>query len=68
MKSPGKPGWVHEEAGMRRIADALEECRHDGRLAFIPYLTAGDPELETTLDLVRMLADEGADIVPLAKS
>jgi tryptophan synthase alpha chain len=50
---------------MRRIADALEECRHDGRLAFIPYLTAGDPELETSLDLVRMLADEGADIVEL---
>jgi len=50
---------------MRRIADALEECRHDGRLAFIPYLTAGDPEPETTLDLVRMLADEGADIIEL---
>lgn len=50
---------------MRRIAEALDACRHDGRLAFIPYLTAGDPEPETTLELVRMLADEGADIVEL---
>lgn len=65
MKSPGKPGWVHEEAGMRRIADALEVCRQDGRLAFIPYITAGDPDPETTLDLVRMLADEGADMIEL---
>lgn len=50
---------------VRRIAQALEISRHAGRTAFIPYLTAGDPDAETTVALVHMLAQEGADIVEL---
>ena len=50
---------------MRRIAEALEVCRSAGRLGFIPYLTAGDPDPDTTIALVRMLAAEGADIIEL---
>jgi tryptophan synthase alpha chain len=50
---------------VRRIAEALEACRSAGRLGFIPYLTAGDPDAETTVALVRMLAKEGADIIEL---
>ena len=33
--------------------------------AFIPFITCGDPDLETTKALVRVLAFEGADIVEL---
>ena len=50
---------------MRRIAEALAACRGAGRLGFIPYLTAGDPDAETTIALVRMLAAEGADVIEL---
>jgi tryptophan synthase alpha chain len=50
---------------MRRIADALEKCRNSGRLGFIPYLTAGDPDRETTVAVVKMLAAEGADVIEL---
>jgi tryptophan synthase alpha chain len=50
---------------MNRIGDAFARARSEGRLAFIPYVTAGDPDRATTLDVVRMLVDEGADIVEL---
>lgn len=33
--------------------------------AFIPFITAGDPDLETTAALVRAMAEAGADLVEL---
>jgi tryptophan synthase alpha chain len=36
-----------------------------GRLAFIPYIMAGDPDLETTRAIVRALAEAGADAIEL---
>jgi tryptophan synthase alpha chain len=36
-----------------------------GRLAFIPYLMAGDPDLDTTRDLIRAVASSGADAIEL---
>lgn len=33
--------------------------------AFIPFLTCGDPDLETTAALVRAMAKEGADLIEL---
>ncbi len=35
------------------------------RKAFVPYLTAGDPDLATTRALAHMLAAEGADVLEL---
>lgn len=34
-------------------------------MAFIPYLTAGDPDLDTTAQALRLLDDCGADIIEL---
>lgn len=50
---------------MSRITDRFAELSETGRKAFVPYLTAGDPSLEATADLCRMLADEGADVIEL---
>ena len=36
----------------------------DGK-AFIPFLTCGDPDLETTEALVRVMAEAGADLIEL---
>ncbi|MCD8323171.1 MAG: tryptophan synthase subunit alpha [Oscillospiraceae bacterium] len=33
--------------------------------AFIPFITCGDPDLETTAALVRAMADAGADLIEL---
>ena len=48
-----------------RIAAAFAAARAAGRAAFIPYLTAGDPDLATTESLVGALVRGGADIVEL---
>lgn len=36
-----------------------------GRKAFIPFVTAGDPDLETTRTIVRQLARDGASVVEI---
>jgi tryptophan synthase alpha chain len=48
-----------------RIAAAFAAARASGRAAFIPYLTAGDPDLQGTGALVGALVRGGADIVEL---
>lgn len=47
------------------LARALESPRAGGRSGFVPFLTAGDPDLAATRRYVRALAEEGADIVEL---
>jgi tryptophan synthase alpha chain len=49
----------------RAIAETFEGLRRGGRKAFIPFITAGDPDLETTVRLVPELALAGANIVEL---
>ena len=50
---------------MSRIREVLENLRREGRHAFIPYITAGDPDLETTESILLALADAGADVIEL---
>ncbi len=50
---------------MNRIDNCFETLRADGRKGLIAYLTAGDPDLETTEALVRDLARRGAAMVEL---
>jgi len=48
---------------MNRIDAAFQRLRARGEKALIPYLTAGDPDLETTIALIREFEQRGADIV-----
>src|SRR5262245_27189416 len=50
---------------MTRITARFEKLRSEGRKAFIPYITAGDPDLATTENLLLALADAGADVIEL---
>ena len=50
---------------MSEIAAALAKAKQERRSAFIPYVTAGDPDLETTGQLLYALARAGADIIEL---
>lgn len=45
---------------MSKIRNALA-----GRKAFVPYITAADPDLATTLAAMKTLADAGADVIEL---
>ncbi len=50
---------------MSRITETFERLKKEGRGAFIPYITAGDPDLETTESLIIELARAGADVLEL---
>ncbi len=50
---------------MSAISEVFERCRAEKRSAFIPFLTAGDPDLETTGELLQAAADGGADLIEL---
>ena len=50
---------------MGRISDRFEWLRARGEKALIPFLTAGDPDLETTEALVLAMAEAGADVIEL---
>lgn len=50
---------------MNRIDATFKRLKKEGRKAFIPYITAGDPDLGTTVKIVRALEAAGADIIEL---
>src|SRR5690348_8419936 len=50
---------------MNLIDKQFQKLRAQGWKAFIPFVTAGDPDLETTALLVRELAERGAGIVEI---
>ena len=50
---------------MGRIAQAFDRLDQEGRKGFIPFLTAGDPNLNTTLELMLELERAGATIIEL---
>ena len=48
---------------MSRIASLFKGLEQEGKRAVIPFLTAGDPSPEATLDLLTMLAEEGLSLI-----
>ena len=50
---------------MSRIDDRFEALRARGERALVPFLTAGDPDMETTEALVLAMAEAGADVIEL---
>jgi tryptophan synthase alpha chain len=50
---------------MSRIHDTFAKLKHSGRGGFIPFITAGDPDLATTELLLIELAKAGANIIEL---
>lgn len=50
---------------MSRIGRKFDLLKEEGRKAFIPFITAGDPTLEQTSAILDVLAEVGADIIEL---
>ena len=53
------------EGQMTRIDAKFEELRAKGKKAFVSYIMAGDPDYETSLEIVKGLPDAGVDIIEL---
>jgi tryptophan synthase alpha chain len=48
-----------------RIATRFAELRAQKRAGFIPFITAGDPDRETSLAILKQLPKAGADLIEL---
>ncbi|KAF5741855.1 tryptophan synthase alpha chain-like [Tripterygium wilfordii] len=47
------------------LAETFSNLRKQGKVALIPYITAGDPDLSVTAEALKILASSGADIIEL---
>lgn len=47
------------------VRKKIEEIKNQGKKAFIPYIMAGDPNLEETAKRLKILEQAGADLIEL---
>jgi len=50
---------------MTRLADTFARLKKEGRAAFVPFITAGDPDMETSFAILAKLPEAGADVIEL---
>ena len=50
---------------MSRLAARFAALKKEGRAAFIPFITAGDPDMETSFAILEKLPAMGADVIEL---
>lgn len=50
---------------MNRIDSTFERLKAEGKTALMPFLTIGDPNLQTSVELVTAMAAAGADLIEL---
>jgi tryptophan synthase alpha chain len=48
-----------------RIDTRFAELKREGRAAFVTFLMAGDPDLETSLAIIKKLPQAGADVIEI---
>lgn len=50
---------------MTRLANTFARLKKEGRAAFVPFITAGDPDMETGFAILEQLPGAGADVIEL---
>jgi tryptophan synthase alpha chain len=60
--APSETG-TNATRGARRIAAAFARARAEGRAALVPYVVAGYPDADTSLEIALAAADAGADVL-----
>jgi len=50
---------------MNRITRTFAQLNESGKKAFVAYVAAGDPDFDRSLEILKRLADAGADILEL---
>ena len=56
---------IKSETGIISITQAFEEARASGRAALMPYFTLGYPDAKTSVEIVKAVAEHGADLIEL---
>jgi tryptophan synthase alpha chain len=65
MRSRAIWAGIHERRMTTRIDRRFAALRQEGRAALVTFLTAGDPDYDTSLAILRALPEAGADVIEL---
>ena len=50
---------------MSRYQKTFQACHSENRIAFIPFVVIGDPDIDTSIKIIKQLIDSGADALEL---
>ena len=50
---------------MNRLSEKLKNLKDNNKKALVAYLVAGDPDIETTLDLMHLFVESGVDVLEI---
>ena len=50
---------------MNRLSKRLSDIKKNNNKALVAYLVAGDPDMETTIDLMKLFVESGVDIIEI---
>lgn len=50
---------------MNRIDNLFKDFKKEGKTAFVPFISIGDPDIETSFEIALALIDNGADMIEL---
>ena len=50
---------------MNRLSSKLIELKQNNKKALVAYLVAGDPDLNTTLELMHLFVESGVDVIEI---
>lgn len=50
---------------MNRLSSKLVELKNSNQKALVAYLVAGDPDLDTTLELMHLFVESGVDVIEI---
>ena len=52
-----------KQTGIERLEDAFAQCKAEGRRAVSPFITAGDPDSETTVATLKSISRSRSDVL-----
>ena len=50
---------------MNRLTETLANLKQQNKKALVAYLVAGDPDIETTIDLMHLFVEAGVDAIEI---
>ncbi|XP_074570732.1 tryptophan synthase alpha chain-like [Curcuma longa] len=56
---------VRRVSSASTISDTFSRLKEQGKVALIPFITAGDPDLSTTSEALKILDSSGSDLIEL---
>ena len=63
MTAPSAVPHTNDTPGARRVAEGFARARAEGRSALIPYVVAGYPDADASLEIACAAIDAGADLL-----